>query len=166
METGKIRKYDSEIVVEENDAWFYKGNQIIQEKVLDFFRKNLHEDDDGIYIQNSYGNFIENGYITAIGFPLQITNFVKDENALLLRGSDCLCVPLEDWSFYFRPDERIFGIKKNHKYLKYAFSRDFLNFISLHLKENNGEYSLDINSFHIPITRFQGKFAVEAPKFS
>ncbi|MBE7411456.1 MAG: hypothetical protein L6Q54_10915 [Leptospiraceae bacterium] len=167
METGKIRKYDSEITVRENDDWYYRGDQITQEKVLDFFRKNLFEDENGIFIQNTYKNLKENGYITALGFPLHITNFVKDEDELFLRGNNSECVPIKEWIFYFRPiDERIFGIRKNQKFLKYGFSRDFLNFISSYLKEIDGEYYLHLNSTKIPILRFQENFSVQSPKFN
>lgn len=165
MEEKNCRKYDSEIVVEKNDRWLYKGNEIIQEKVLDFFRKNLFEDENGIYILNTYGNLIEHGYITVKGFPLFITNFLKDEDKLLLRSNDLACSPIEEWNFFLREDDRIFGMKKNQKYLKYAFSRDFLNFISPHLKEKDQKYFLELNLLLLPINEFKDSFEVFPPSF-
>ena len=48
--TTTPRKFDSEIRISQSGDWIFRGQKITQENVLEFFKKNIIEDEFGIYI--------------------------------------------------------------------------------------------------------------------
>jgi hypothetical protein len=73
------RIFDSEIIITEANKWMFRGNEITLDSVLKFFKENLSEDEEGIFITNTYGNLTEKGYVTCMGFPLQFIRW-EEEN--------------------------------------------------------------------------------------
>ncbi|MCB1179359.1 MAG: hypothetical protein KDK36_17390, partial [Leptospiraceae bacterium] len=118
------RIFDSEIIVNENNRWFFRGNEIIQENVLEFFKKSLFEDDKGIYIHNTHGELSEQGYITSFGFPLKIINWIQNEDGKMyfVLDSGETIEPIEI-NFYYDSSEKLFCMRKKDKYIKINFNR-------------------------------------------
>ncbi|MCE9500721.1 MAG: hypothetical protein K8R21_09505 [Leptospira sp.] len=163
METGSPRKFNSEIVIEEDDQWWFRGSTITQQKVLDYFKDNMQEDASGIFIDNKYGKLSENGYVHCKGFPLQIRNYITEDGVTFLKSDDDKLIPLSDAVFYLDSHDRLFAMKTGQKFLKYRLSKDFLNFISKFILEENGNYFLDIGGKKMPVLQYSGSIEVKIP---
>ena len=60
----------SELTVEENGLWTFRGEEIVNTKVLNYFKENLKRDDRGFFVENRFGKRVEHGYLAAVrGFP-------------------------------------------------------------------------------------------------
>ena len=78
IEEGTPRIEFTDIQVRENGKWYTKNIPIQNKKILEYFKKNLHRDEKGIYIFNTFGQFSEKGYIKANGPILKVTDIKKD----------------------------------------------------------------------------------------
>ena len=64
-----------DLLINEKDEWIFENNKIINDEILNYFKKNLKKDDSGFYIENTFGEKLEIAYLKEVnGFPLQITN--------------------------------------------------------------------------------------------
>lgn len=159
-----MRIFDSEIIIESNSLWYFRGNEIIHENVLDYFKQNLHEDEKGIYIHNTHGELVEKGYVLCKGFPLRIINWLKNEDdALYFLCDNGEQISSNDLHFYYDENETIFCQKKNSKYIKMKFSRGMHNYISDILIEEDKNFYLQMMQGKIPISLYTGQFTVEVP---
>lgn len=67
------------ITIDVDGKWFNKEKQIINEDVLAFFKKNLHRDNKGIYIYNTFKGFSEKGYVIVNGPVCRVTDYTGSE---------------------------------------------------------------------------------------
>lgn len=158
------RKYDSEIIIDENDKWFYRGQEISQENVLEFFQKNLKEDDSGIYIENHYKQFMEMGYVKCQGYPLKIINYHKIDDTYMLEGSNGLIKPIKEFDFFTDKSGAIFVIKKKEKFIKYKINIKTLSFLSNHMVEKDEKTYLEFPDHSQEITPYKDSLTVDIPK--
>lgn len=160
----KSRVFNSEIVIDEQDHWFYRGNEIIHPSVLDFFRENLYEDEKGIYIQNIYGAFSERGYIECNGFPVFFFQIIPEEEKLKLKANNKKIFSAHELNFFYDSKERLFAIPKDQKFIKYGFSKTVLNQISNYLQLNEkGEYTIVYANETYDVRKFESQFEVSVP---
>jgi hypothetical protein len=158
------RIFNSEITIDESNRWYFRGQEIIHVFVLDFFRKNLFEDEKGIYILNSYGQFSEKGYVECYGFPLFFISWVIDENNhLAFRSNGGQDYSLQELNFYFDEKERIFSIPEGKKFTKIGFSKAVLNFLAEYMNEKDDEYFLEFPEHQKPISKFEDQFEIMVP---
>ena len=161
--TTTPRKFDSEIQITETGNWLFRGQEIIQQNVLEFFKKNIKEDDLGIYIRNSYAELVEHGYIKAKSIFLNISNYYLEDNIIYLVAEDDSITPLKDFYFYSDVNEKIFCMRKSDKYLKFRFNRQTHSYISSLMIEENNHYFLETETEIIPIIAYDKPIDVDIP---
>lgn len=63
-----------EVYVNRAGVWFFRNNPIENESILNYFKRNLKRDAEGLYyIENKFGERQEEGYIQGVeGFPLVV----------------------------------------------------------------------------------------------
>ncbi|HMV44608.1 MAG TPA: hypothetical protein PK079_14955 [Leptospiraceae bacterium] len=159
------RKFDSEIKITETGRWLFRGQEITQENVLSFFKKNICEDDKGIYITNSYADKVEHGYLEANCIFLKIENAIETSEGIFLQAEDESITPLKDFDFYSDKEEKLFCMRKKDQFIKFKLNRKSHDFISNLLEEENGRYFLKTKEYEIPVTEFSGKIEVRVPAF-
>ncbi len=71
------REEVTQIRIDKTGVWYTGDLKITNQKILLFFRKNLHRDKKGIYIFNTFGKFSEKGYIKIEGPLLKIIDISK-----------------------------------------------------------------------------------------
>ncbi|MCC5815896.1 MAG: hypothetical protein JJT78_14170 [Leptospira sp.] len=117
------REFDSEIYITADDKWIFRGNEIIQEDILSYFRKNLKQDERGVYIDNKFGELEEHGYLTLYGFPVHIT-YVSEEGGTLFFSTDAdRTLGLDDISIQMNSEGQLFAHEMGREKILYRFSR-------------------------------------------
>ena len=86
--TLPIREEFTRIRVDPSGKWYTGNLRIKNEKVLGFFKKNLHRDEKGIYIYNTFGEFSEKGYIKVGGPLLKVVEL--DQNQFTLENGEII----------------------------------------------------------------------------
>jgi len=162
--TTTPRKFDSEIRISQSGDWIFRGQKITQENILEFFKKNVLEDEFGIYIRNSYAELIEHGYLEAKSIFLKIINSIVEDNIIYLIAENESKTPIQDFYFYSDNEEKIFCMRKSDRFIKFSFNRQMHNFISNLMIEDNDKYFLQLEDTRIPILPFDKPIDVEIPK--
>lgn len=130
------RRLDSEIKVLENGDWVFRGAPIHQKDILEYFRKNLKESDDGIFIDNRYGDFTENGYLETFGYPLNFIR-IREENGELFFLSDAgEELPLSFLDLYSDVQGELFAQKKGQRFIKYKLARNVSTSLSEYIEDS------------------------------
>lgn len=160
----KSRIFNSEIIIDEQNRWFYRGNEIVHPSVLDFFRENLNEDEKGIYIQNIYGSFSEKGYLQCKGFPVFFFRLFEENQTLNFEANDKKIFSIETLDLFYDSQERLFAIPKKQKFIKYGFSKNILNQLSEWLYfDEKGEYKIIYKNHSYEVKMFTTQFEVTVP---
>ena len=115
-----MRKFVTNIVVEKDEVWLFEGKIIEKIEILQYFKKNLFEDDKGIFIKNQMKEKIEYGYITVKGYPLFIKDFDNKDFYLISETGENLQVT--DVNFFLDIENKLFVMKKPHRFLKYKIT--------------------------------------------
>ncbi|TGK10044.1 hypothetical protein EHO60_11895 [Leptospira fletcheri] len=131
------KRLDSEIKVVSNGDWIFRGMKIEHREVLAYFRKNLKEGPDGVYIDNRYGDLSENGYLLLEGYPLNLIR-VGEENGELLFFSDAG----EEWKLseldlIADREGTLIAKRKGNRLLKYRIARNVAADLSRFLEETD-----------------------------
>lgn len=129
------RKFNSEIFVDSEDRWIFRGNRIDQKEVLTYFRQNLKEDDLGIYIDNRFGELTENGYLELEGYPIHLVSCKESEDTLVFLAESEVVYSLKELIFALDKDGCLFAKTKNYKKLKFRPDRNCLSDLSSFLEE-------------------------------
>ena len=77
----------TDIQVRENGKWYTKNIPIKNQKILHYFKGNIHRDEKGIYIFNTFGRFSEKGYIKVNGPVFKVVD-IKENTFLLETGEE------------------------------------------------------------------------------
>jgi hypothetical protein len=80
------REEFTNIRVTRESRWFTGEKEIINHKVISYFKQNLFRDERGIYIYQTFRQFSEKGYITVLG-PL-LTVFRIDAEKIIFDSLD------------------------------------------------------------------------------
>lgn len=153
-----VRSFDSEIIIDSSSRWFFRGNEITLDTVLTYFRENLFEDEQGIYIFNTYGNLTEKGYLTCIGYPLRVVNLEFAETSLIFIGDNKSTLPLSESKIFVDREHRLVIRRKNEKYLSYVCSRDVHTKLGEFIEEEeDGSFSLKYGNESLVIEEFPGR---------
>ncbi|XDD49196.1 hypothetical protein AB3N59_12310 [Leptospira sp. WS92.C1] len=153
------RKFNSEIYVDSKDRWIFRGNRIVQKEVLTYFRKNLREDDLGIFIDNHFGEFSENGYLELDGYPIHLTSCKEDGDTLFFLSETEESFSINDLIFATDADGCLFARTSITKRLKFRPDRNCLSDLSAYLEEEQGKMEIRFQNRVIPIPSSQ-----ETPK--
>lgn len=159
------RKFDSEIKIDKSGTWFFRGNEITQTDVLKHFKKNILEDEIGIYIENKYMELVEHGYVEAKFPVLQITNYLEQDGKILLGIEEKSFFEISEFDFYMDENEMVTTKLKNSKFLIYSFRKEVLQFLSENFSEEENEFLIHYNSEIIKIEKTKNSYFVEIPKF-
>ncbi|MBK9501584.1 MAG: hypothetical protein IPO06_19835 [Leptospiraceae bacterium] len=162
--TTTPRKFDSEIRITESGKWLFRGGEITQDNVLGFFKKNIREDDLGIYITNTYAEFTEHGYLDTKVIFLKIIDSVQEDNNIYLIGEEESKTNILDFYFYSDLEEKIFCMRKSDQFIKFTFNRQMHSYISSLMIEENGNYFLQTNEEKIPVIPFTKPIEVNIPE--
>ncbi|AOP33515.1 hypothetical protein A0128_06450 [Leptospira tipperaryensis] len=141
------RRFNSEIYVDSEDRWVFNGNRIIQKEVLTYFRKNLREDEFGIFIDNRFGELSENGYVELDGYPIHLTSCKESGSTLVFLSESEITFSLRELVFALDVDGCLFARTSKNQKLKFRPDRNCLSDLSPFLEET--ENGIEI--------RFQGE---------
>ncbi|EMJ98621.1 MULTISPECIES: hypothetical protein [unclassified Leptospira] len=145
------RRLDSEIKVLPNGDWIFREAKIEQKDVLEYFRKNLKEAEDGIYIDNQYGEFSENGYLELFGYPLNLIRIWEKDGELFFLSDSGEELPLSSLQIAADSEGELFAKKKDHLFLKYKIARNVSSTLSEYLSESPQGLKLVLQTGEIPI---------------
>ena len=112
-----------DVWVDDRDRWRFKDEIIRNEEVLGYFKANLHRDDEGYFIENRWGERVENGYLRGVfGFPLRAIrlDFLDGLSVELLLDSGALTVASLTELFYL--DEHTIGFLETNARLPIRLS--------------------------------------------
>ncbi|TGL75142.1 hypothetical protein [Leptospira yasudae] len=129
------RKFNSEIFVDSEDRWIFRGNRIDQKEVLTYFRQSLREDELGIFIDNRFGEFAENGYLELEGYPIHLVACRESEDTLVFLSESETTYSLKELYFALDKDGCLFAKTPHHKKLKFRPDRNCLSDLSAFLEE-------------------------------
>ncbi|MDV6234707.1 hypothetical protein CH379_003565 [Leptospira ellisii] len=155
------RRFDSEIFVDTEDRWIFRGNRIDQKEVLSYFRKNLKEDEAGVYIDNRFGDLSENGYVTIQGYPIHLTACRERENTLFFLAESDESFPLETLRFALDANGCLFARAKDKHKIKFRPDRNCLSDLSSFLEETAAGTEIRFRGTSIPI--FESGESPEVP---
>ncbi|EQA36479.1 hypothetical protein LEP1GSC047_2813 [Leptospira inadai serovar Lyme str. 10] len=129
------RRLDSEIKVLSNGDWIFRGTKIEQRDVLSYFRKNLKEAPDGVYIDNQYGDLSENGYVHLEGYPVNLIRVseIAGNLTFLTDGGDELS--LSELELSTDRDGILIAKKKGNRLLKFKIARNVSAELSKYIEE-------------------------------
>ncbi|EPG74911.1 hypothetical protein LEP1GSC058_1557 [Leptospira fainei serovar Hurstbridge str. BUT 6] len=129
------RRLDSEIKVLSNGDWIFRGTKIEQIDILAYFRKNLKEAPDGVYIDNQYGDLSENGYVHLEGYPINLIRVSEIAGSLtfLTDGGDEL--RLAELELSADRNGNLIAKKKGDKLLKFRIARNVSTELSKYMEE-------------------------------
>ncbi|PJZ65678.1 hypothetical protein EHQ27_01970 [Leptospira wolffii] len=130
------RRLDSEIKVMENGDWIFRGSPIEQKDILEYFRKNLKESEDGVFIDNHFGEFSENGYLEIFGYPLNLIRVREEEGELYFLSDAGEEIPLDFLDLEADKEGELYAKKKNHKLLKYKLARNVATSLSEFIQDS------------------------------
>lgn len=146
------RKFDSEIQVTPEDRWVFRGNEIIQEDILRYFRSNLKQDDRGVYILNRFGEREEHGYLDLQGYPVHILS-VSEEGGDLFFTTDCdRTLGLDDIQISLSAEGGIIAHELGREKILYRFSRNAGGQLAERIEEvTDGSFILEFQGRQIPL---------------
>lgn len=160
----KSRTFNSEILIDSQNRWFYRGIEIVHPTILEFFKENLYEDEKGIFIQNVYGAFSEKGYVECRGFAVFFFRLWEENSTLKFEGNNKKFFSADELNFFYDDQERLFAIPKQQKFIKYGFSKSVLNQISEWLQiDETGEYKIVYKNSSYDVKFFSSQFEVTVP---
>ena len=145
------RKFDSEIRIDKKGNWFFRGQEITQENVLNFFKKNLKEDELGVYIENHYGGLTEHGYLESYSILLKIKSILEKETLYFVSEVDEV-IKLTDINIYHDTNELLFIRKKSQLKIRYILGLDAISTLSKYLDQIDNLYSVNYNSIQTKIS--------------
>ncbi|PJZ49820.1 hypothetical protein [Leptospira saintgironsiae] len=158
------RRLDSEIKVLPNGDWIFREAKIEQKDILEYFRKNLKEAEDGIYIDNQYGEFSENGYLELFGYPLNLIRFWEKDGEFYFLSDSGEELPLFSLQIAADSEGELFARKKDHLFLKYKIARNVSSILSEYFSESKDGLKLVIQNKEIPILETGENPNVSLPK--
>ncbi|TGN02333.1 hypothetical protein [Leptospira dzoumogneensis] len=158
------RRLDSEIKVLPNGDWIFREAKIEQKDILEYFRKNLKEAEDGIYIDNQYGEFSENGYLELFGYPLNLIRVWEKEGEFYFLSDSGEELPLSSLQIAADSEGELFARKKDHLFLKYKIARNVSSILSEYLSESEEGLKLVVQNKEIPILETGENPNVSLPK--
>ncbi|TGK31073.1 hypothetical protein EHQ12_03245 [Leptospira gomenensis] len=155
------RKFDSEIIVDAQDRWIFRGNRIDQKEVLSYFRKNLKEDESGVYIDNRFGDLAENGYVRIQGYPIHLTACILSSETLYFLSESDESFPLELLDFALDENGCLFARIRDKKKIKFRLDRNCLSDLSPFLEETSEGVEIRFGETTVPI--FESGESPEVP---
>jgi hypothetical protein len=161
MET--TRKFNSEITIDSQRRWFYRGQEIVQKKVLDFFKEQLFEDEQGVFILNQHKNFTEYGYVEVFSPPLSILEYEPTaETIYFLSDGRDNPIRLENLGFFWDENDTVYCQLATANFLTYFVHRKVLAYLSNFFVEENDGVSLVYHSIRKQIL-YKKKMPVKVP---
>jgi len=158
------RIFDSEIKIDSYDRWFFRGNEITQGEILKYFRQNLRQSDQGVYIHNQFGELVENGYLHIEGFPAHIIH-VKFEGGLGYLQTDAgEWIPETDWEIFRSRDDSIFVTKSVEDKIRYRFDWNAASVLSQYLYEEGEAVYIQFDKVAREVIDFNASLLVDLPK--
>ncbi|TGL32620.1 hypothetical protein EHQ52_15170 [Leptospira koniambonensis] len=158
------RRLDSEIKVLPNGDWIFREAKIEQKDILEYFRKNLREAEDGIYIDNQYGEFSENGYLELFGYPLNLIRVWEKDGEFYFLSDSGEELPLSSLQIAADSVGELFARKKDHLFLKYKIARNVSSTLSEYLSESSQGLKLVFSNREISILETGENPNVSLPK--
>ncbi|MCW7503186.1 hypothetical protein [Leptospira paudalimensis] len=157
------RKFDSEIYISPADEWIFRGNPIDKEEILTYFRNNLHGNEKGVYIENTFGELSEHGYIKIDGFPCHVLHVEVTEGEISFITDDGRSYLFGEFEIYETKDGGILGLRSNEERIKYRFTWNAAKELSDLLIEEDGLTYLDWKGVKMQIPMYEGEVTVPLP---
>ncbi|TGK00937.1 hypothetical protein EHO59_13540 [Leptospira semungkisensis] len=145
------RRLNSEIKVTPNGDWVFRGSHIEQKDILEYFRKNLKDAKDGIYIDNEYGQFSEEGYLELFGYALNLIRVWEKDGELFFLADSGEELALSSLEIAADRDSELFARKKDQVFLKYKIARNVSTVLGDYILESDEGLKLKIGQKEILI---------------
>ena len=157
------RKYNTDILVDLNDKWFFHGSEITNNGILNHFKTGLSEDERGIFITNKFGELSEHGYIKTMGYPLHINHIKNTGDGLVFYSENGENFPAQNLVFYRTGDDSFFVMKKDASFIKYRFGRNCTNEIMDFLLNENDSIFVMSGKNKYPVLLWTKETSVDLP---
>lgn len=157
------RKFDSEIYISQADEWIFRGNPIDKEEILTYFRNNLHGNEKGVYIENTFGELSEHGYLKIDGCPCHVLHVEVSNGEISFLTDDGRSYVFGEFEIYETKDGGILGLKANEERIKYRFTWNAAKELSDLLTEEDGLTYLDWKGVKMQIPTYEGEVTVPLP---
>ncbi|MDF3818906.1 hypothetical protein P3G55_03285 [Leptospira sp. 96542] len=158
------RKFDSEIHITPDDKWMFRGMEIDKEEILKYFRANLHGDSKGVYIENTFGELSENGYLRIDGFPCHVLHVTKQDNSLMFETDDGNSYEFGEFEVYETKDGGLLGRRAKEEKIYYRFTWNAAKDLSMFLEETDAGVELKLGDTEMEIPKFTGETEVAIPR--
>jgi hypothetical protein len=146
------RKFDSEITVTANDKWIFRGDEITQGDILSYFRKNIRQDENGVYIDNRFGELEEHGYINLEGYPLHIKSISEEGGNLYFLTDSEMSFGLNDLTISMDENGQVYAFEPDKDKILYRFSRSAGGELAERIQEReDGNFEIEFHGRTIPI---------------
>lgn len=146
------RKFDSEITVTANDKWIFRGDEITQGDILSYFRKNIRQDENGVYIDNRFGELEEHGYINLEGYPLHIKSISEEGGNLYFLTDSEMSFGLNDLTISMDENGQVYAFEPDKDKILYRFSRSAGGELAERTQEReDGNFEIEFHGRTIPI---------------
>ncbi|TGK05253.1 hypothetical protein EHQ53_16555 [Leptospira langatensis] len=158
------RRLNSEIKITPNGEWIFRGTHIDQKDILEYFRRNLKDAQDGIYIDNEYGQFSEQGYLELFGYALNLIRVWEKDGELFFLADSGEEIPFSSLELAADRDGELFAKKKGHVFLKYRIARNVSTALGEYIQESEEGLKFKIGEKEIPIPETKEGPEVSLPK--
>ena len=148
-----MRKFDSEIWINEKGEWIFRGNEITHAEILKYFKENLKEDANGIYILNVFGELQEMGYVKSQTHPLKIQYVEETAEDLLFHSDSQETISIFTSGIFIDQNEVLFLKRNEQNFLSYQFTRSSLGQLSKYLEEVDGSFFLNFQDLSFEISQ-------------
>lgn len=157
------RIFDSEIYISPKDDWIFRGNTIDKLEILTYFRNNLHGNEKGVYIQNTFGELSEHGYVKIDGYPCHVLHIEVTPDEILFLTDDGRNYPFGEFEIYETKEGGILGVRSVEEKIKYRFTWNAAKELSDILTEEDGVTYLDWKGVKMEIPVYAGEIKVPLP---
>ncbi|PJZ69200.1 hypothetical protein CH373_14825 [Leptospira perolatii] len=129
------RRLDSEIKILPNGDWCFRGSNIEQKDILEYFRKSLREASDGVYISNEFGELSEKGYLELNGYASFLTSFEEVDGDLVFTSDAGIKFKRSDLEIAADREGVLYAKEIGSKFLKYRLARNVISALSDYIEE-------------------------------
>ncbi|GBF50714.1 hypothetical protein LPTSP4_22410 [Leptospira ryugenii] len=157
------RKFDSEIKIDPYDRWIFRGNEITKEEILRYFRENLHQTEEAVYIQNVFGNLSEHGFLEIQGYPCHVLHLEIEGEELLLYCDDGKQFRFPDFEIYQTKEGALMGIHSSQPLVKYRFTWNAAKELGDILEESNDSIYFKFGEIKMELPIYEGEVPVPLP---
>jgi hypothetical protein len=157
------RKFDSEIRIDPLDRWIFRDIEITQPQILKYFRQNLKQNENGIFIENVFGELSENGYLEVKGFPCHIVTVREEDGELYFVCDDDKVYKFPEFEIYQTKDDQLIGFQSHQDGIKFRFDWNSASHLAEYLEEEGERIYFILGDLKMELPIYEGEIEVSLP---